>query len=258
MKTTIFKTAPILLIGFIIVAFISKEKKDDFVKIGWDVYTSKYELTNKEYREFLKYLENSNLTEKLQKCIYDSTKWKINRYSYMEPYVELYHWHPAYDNYPIVNVTKESAELYCEWLTVKYNSNVKRKYKKVLFRLPTEKEWKALSNPLPDHVLPWYGSYPYNPNGTFMANTKCKLYGRGGDDYSIDGSFILGAVGTYEPNGLGIYDAIGNVAEMTSDNVILGGSWDNYIDECGVDKNQDFDIPDPRVGIRIVMKVVEE
>jgi hypothetical protein len=37
-----------------------------------------------------------------------------------------------------------------------------------------------------------------------------------------------------------------------------GGSWDNFIDECTVEKSQTYDGPDPRIGFRIFMEVVEE
>ena len=54
----------------------------------------------------------------------------------------MYHWHPAYADYPIVNIKHSSAKKYCEWLTQQYNQQSKRKYSKVTFRLPTKKEWE--------------------------------------------------------------------------------------------------------------------
>ena len=58
-------------------------------------------------------------------------------------------------------------------------------------------------------------------------------------------------------NGI-IYDVIGNVSEMTSDGKQKGGSWDNYPEECTVDKTQSYTLPDPRVGFRVIMEIIEK
>ena len=39
--------------------------------------------------------------------------------AYMEPMTTHYHSHPAYDQYPVVNITPAAATAYCEWLTDK-------------------------------------------------------------------------------------------------------------------------------------------
>jgi formylglycine-generating enzyme required for sulfatase activity len=83
-------------------------------------------------------------------------------------------------------------------------------------------------------------------------------YSTNSDNYIWDNAFITSAVGSYKANKLGLFDIIGNVAEYTSDDKVKGGSWGNAIEECFVDKVQDFQIPDPRVGFRLVMEVIEE
>ena len=50
--------------------------------------------------------------------------------------------HPNYSNHPVVNITKEGAEAFCNWLTKEYNKFPKRKYENYEFRLPKEKEWE--------------------------------------------------------------------------------------------------------------------
>jgi hypothetical protein len=74
----------------------------------------------------------------------------------------LYHSHPGYDLYPAVNISAEAANLYCAWLTEKYNEKPNGKFKKVTFRIPTEKEWKKLGlrrKLYPDEGAPiWNGA----------------------------------------------------------------------------------------------------
>ncbi|MDP4266583.1 MAG: SUMF1/EgtB/PvdO family nonheme iron enzyme [Bacteroidota bacterium] len=231
----------------------------DYVKFGSKLYASKHELRNFEYREFLNDLKLTKQNDKFSKCLYDSTQWLVKfKNSYNEPMTNMYHWHLAYDNYPVVNVTKEAADLYCEWLTTKYNNQTKKKFKKVVFRLPTEIEWKKLSSPLLGHNLPWYGNYLYENDKTPLANIKVMDYVSGKTDYVSDGGFHTIVTGHYKANKLGIFDVIGNVAEMTQNGIIKGGSWDNFLDECTIDKSQKFDLPDPRVGFRVIMEVIEE
>ena len=100
----------------------------------------------------------------------------------------MYHWHPAYDNFPIVNITKEAMTLYCDWVTKKYNNIEKRSFKKVKFRLPTEMEWKTLSSPLPGHNLPWSGDLPYehkDKGNNYFANIKIWDYKREENNLSL-------------------------------------------------------------------------
>jgi len=257
MKNNKFYLLSILVISLTLLSFSSKEIEKRFVQLDKSLYASKYELTNKEYRDFLTDLKLTKQTEKYQKCLYDSTKWKVGKESFFEPYEKMYHWHPAYNDYPVVNITKEAAEIYCEWLTKKYNNSKEKTYKNVIFRLPTDLEWKRLAKPLSDNVFPWYGTFPYDYNGIYLTNIKSKHNESGGTVLTDDGGLTTVVVGTYKPNSIGIYDVIGNVAELTKDNSILGGSWDNLIDECGIDKKQTFDLPDPRVGFRIVMEIIE-
>ncbi|MEI7661936.1 MAG: SUMF1/EgtB/PvdO family nonheme iron enzyme [Bacteroidota bacterium] len=224
---------------------------------GDNLYAARCEVTNQEYREFLTDLISTNQAEEYLKCRYDSTQWirKFPIYN-NETHPGNYHSHPAYNKYPIVNISMEGASCYCKWLTDKYNSDAKRKYRKILFRLPTESEWEKLACPFPGYKLPWPAA---DKNGkSFRANIKIKDALTGKDNYMIDGGLTTIMVGHYKPNRMGIYDVIGNVSEMTSDGRQKGGSWDNYIDECNTDKTQSYTLPDPRVGFRVIMEIKEK
>jgi len=231
----------------------------NYVKFDNNLYAARFEVTNKQYREFLGNLKSENKTAEYIKCMYDSAQW-TKKFPSANNKPMVYHSHPAYDNYPVVNISFEAAKLYCNWLTIQYNRNSKRTYHQVIFRLPTENEWEKLSAPLPGHNLPWYGNFPYTDERakTFLTNIKMKDVIGGNDDYYSDGGIMTIIVGHYKPNNIGIYDVIGNVCEMTSDGKLKGGSWDNYIDECTVDKSQTYPLPDPRVGFRTIMEVIEK
>lgn len=260
------KTKNLLLIftlGFASILFFSfcsslksnsKKQKPAYVKFDTNLFVSTTEVTNQEYALFLQDLKLNNKAD-FFKCNYDSTLWvKKLPEAYSEPFMKNYHSHPAFDQYPIVNITLESAMMYCDWLTKTYNKDINRKYKKVIFRLPTEAEWMKFASPLPGHNLP----YNESTKRKCFANVKTKnLSEEGKTDYISDGSLFTNYVRLYYPNEIGLYNIIGNVSEMTIDGKLKGGSWDNFLEESTIEKSQTFELPDPRVGFRVVMEVVE-
>ncbi len=164
-----------------------KDIEKSLVKISDNVYVSKYDVSNEMYMQFISDLKNSEKKDLYAKCYPDTLKWHT-KYAYNEPFVELYHVHPAYFSYPVVNIDKKSAEEFCKWLTEKYNSEKKRKYQNIEFRLPTEAEWKTFAS-------------------------KCKeVAKRTGEE-----------LGPYDNTPM----TIGNVSEMTSDGTALGNNWAN-------------------------------
>ncbi len=131
----------------------------------------------------------------------------------------------------------------------------------VIFRIPTAEEWMTFSSPLPGHRLPWYGSFPYQADqkGEFdqaLANVKVLDYRSQKFNYSFDGALYTYKIGSYPSINLELHDIIGNVAELTSDNKIKGGSWDNTLPECYIDLDQNYHLPDPRVGFRVIKEVL--
>lgn len=242
---------------------VKAQKNVNFVPFAENLYIAKFEVTNGDYRQFIDQTKNSLAVEQLAALLPDSTQW-VEKFKsgFNEPMTKVYHWHPAFDDYPVVNITKEGMLGYCKWLADQYNAHKKRQFKKVAFRLPTNEEWMMISTPLPGHNLPWYGAYPYTMDKAnkvqMRANLKIKDSKTGEFNYMTDGAMYTSQVGVYEANGLGIYDVIGNVAEFTGDGHIKGGSWANTLAESTIEKEQNFNLPDPRVGFRLVMVVVEK
>lgn len=135
-------------------------------------------------------------------------------YSYNEPMATMYFWHPSFDNYPVIGITWKQANAFCVWRTQFLNSALVTSgdYFVHDYRLPLESEWEwAARGTLQNSMYPWGGVYTRNREGCFLANFK-PLRG----NYADDGGVTTVAVGTYEPNDLGLYDMAGNVAEWTA------------------------------------------
>jgi len=116
---------------------------------------------------------------------------------------------PGSDTYtrarhPVVHVAPEDAEAYAMWAGK---------------ALPTEAEWEyAARGGLRGAVFSW-GDEP-NPAGREMANSWQGEFPW--QNLKRDGWLGTSPVGTYPPNGYGLYDMTGNVWEWTSDTFHAG------------------------------------
>jgi formylglycine-generating enzyme required for sulfatase activity len=113
--------------------------------------------------------------------------------------------------HPVIHVSWNDASAYCKWISEKLNRT---------FRLPTEAEWECAcragtttpfntGNNLTTDQANYNGNYPYKkyPKGNYIGKTT--------------------PVGSYPPNGWGLYDMSGNVWEWCLD-------WygKEYYNEC--------------------------
>lgn len=132
-------------------------------------------------------------------------------YSFNDPMTNMYFWHPAYDNYPVVGVTWQQARAFNVWRTQLLNSWLVSMGEIYVndFRLPTESEWeRAARGDLNLSAYPWGGPYIRNSEGCFLGNFK-PMRGR----YFEDGGFHTVKAFSYNPNGWGLYCMAGNVSE---------------------------------------------
>jgi len=153
-------------------------------------------------------------------------------YSFNEPMTNMYFWHPAYDQYPVVGVDWEQSRAFGIWRTQLYNSYLRQNQSAFVqdFRMPTESEWEYASRGgLHIAAYPWGSPYTRNSRGCFLANFK-PLRG----NYVDDGGFHTVHVFSYSPNEWGLYNMAGNVAEWTSN------AYDESAYDFGHDLNMDY------------------
>jgi sulfatase modifying factor 1 len=153
-------------------------------------------------------------------------------YSYNDPMTNMYFWHPAYDDYPVVGVTWQQAKAFCVWRTQLMNSWLQHNSETFVqdFRLPTEAEWEyAARGGLDLSPYPWGGPYIRNAHGCFLGNFK-PMRGR----YMEDGGFHTVKVTSYHPNDYGLYCMAGNVSEWCST------AYDESVYEFSHDLNPEY------------------
>ncbi|MBK7094465.1 MAG: SUMF1/EgtB/PvdO family nonheme iron enzyme [Saprospiraceae bacterium] len=236
-----------------------KEVDKSLAKINANLYASKYEVSNSQYLAFIHSLMEANLDEKLAIAQIDSSMW-LDESGSNKPFVSYYHTHPAFKDYPVLNIRHDAAMLFCEWLTNEYNSNPKRKFRKVNFRLPTEKEWMiAARGGNNTAVYPWQRNGLKDKKGHYMCN-----FARSVDDLKevsgLNSSSITSPVKSFLPNKYGMYNMSGNVAEMLNvSNIVKGGSWLDSPELTKIANKQSYDgSPKNSVGFRYFVEIIDK
>lgn len=253
--------------GFVFVPMGTCQIDEDTMSIQ-AFFMSKTEVTNKQYRTFLADLKASGDMDNYKKALPDTARWQMSENCFNQPMVEHYFSHPAYDNYPVVNISREGAELYCQWLTKKYEAV--HGPQKCAFRLPQREEWIwAARGGLTLIPYPWGGPYLRNSKGCYLCNfrtfderhitynhdkQKYELVPDADDSFTQDGGFHTIITGHYSPNDYGLYDMSGNVAEMVQQSdIVVGGSWMSPGADVRIESVAPFSGPAPTVGFRPVM-----
>ncbi|KAF0247576.1 MAG: hypothetical protein FD167_3024 [bacterium] len=205
---------------------------------------SKHEVTNHQFRTFVKATKYKTTPEE------DGSAQTWNSYAIF-----------GRARYPVVYITYTDAIAYCKWLSLTT---------KETYRLPTEAEWEyAARGGTKDQPYPW-GTEIQVSNANYAYDDSRKAYGEPILDY-------LKPVGSYSPNGFGLYDVIGNVAEWCLDGfktdfykespkenpicpdqgsarVVRGGGWMNTTSFFSVSfrKNQPGAYKSSSLGFRVV------
>lgn len=273
--------------------------------IRGNLYALSGEVTNMDYNDFLGWLEDYNKLAERDQHNFDLSGYGKS----VQEFYQIYHkpssskskkrGPESFNDYPAVNITYEGAVAYCKWLTDRYNENTKKKkFKKVLFRLPTLKEWQiaALGDPafkswnieenfvetlIPTDTMdifkgkkekikatdvkyPWYFVYfknrAYNNFGCYLGNFKTTVDRNCVTRaFAYDGWTMQAQTENYFPNNMGLYDMAGNVAEMINEKgKACGGSWNDVAENSTIHSVKNYSGPDETVGFRVFMEVIEK
>jgi len=161
---------------------------------------------------------------------------------------------PQEPDHPVVNVSREDAQAFCEWLTTR-ERKAERISQSHVYRLPTDLEWSLMAGLKEEEgispswrdahkqrVYPWGVSWPDAEKvGNFADMALARTPGIASDRTIAgydDGFPFTAPVGSFPPNKLGLYDLSGNVQEWVEDDysklgtnvlgVLRGGGWNTY------------------------------
>ncbi|MCC3159215.1 formylglycine-generating enzyme family protein [Hymenobacter sp. 15J16-1T3B] len=198
---------------------------------------------------------------------------------------------PKFRFYPVVGVSYQDAQAFCAWrsevVTQAYNEKkgyqpADKDYAVFRFRLPSEAEWgkcaaggldtrryphgfTALKAPVKFSAVAGAYLAPLTRQGLAAAAlqqrldafTKNKeqdyLVNCRRDEHAFLNLTVPLQVWSNPANQFGIYNLLGNVAEMLSaEGMAAGGSWLDLLDACRLDSRQHYDGPQANLGFRYV------
>ncbi len=198
--------------------------------------------------------------------------------------VRDYYTNPFYSFYPVVGVSYEQAKLFCEWRTVTVAALLKHEHiaAAMVYRLPTEAEWEEAAvvrsglpfgtscTELPVRVAEDAAAYLQKKSGsaTPIAQIKKDIAAynrqhpqRSWIEYAQPGPYFLhSSTPSYvyqgPKNEFGLYQMLGNVAELVAERGITkGGSYRDGITACHIKARGRADGPLPTVGFRTVCEL---
>jgi gliding motility-associated lipoprotein GldK len=163
-------------------------------------------------------LEEMLTEEFIEKLRPDPDVWRKDFENTMADIIlKNYHESPAFDDYPVVGVSWESARIFAAWRTKHKNDYRKEKdlppYPS--FSLPSAAQWEYAARGGKELAkYPWGGPYIRDYEGKLRANFKSD---KGSYQDKEIGYPYTSPVKAFPPNDYGLYDMAGNVSEWTLD-----------------------------------------
>jgi hypothetical protein len=188
-------------------------------------------------------------------------------------------------DHPVVNVSREDAQAFCEWLTERERKD-ERIAQTHVYRLPTDLEWSLMAglheeegispgwrDARKPRIYPWGTAWPPVDKVGNFADMVADGAGSVPDDRIIpgydDGFAFTAPVGSFPANAWGLFDLSGNVQEWVGDDysklgenqlgVLRGGCWINGQSEnllAGSRNAVPPDFQDAIYGFRVVLAKV--
>ncbi len=196
--------------------------------------------------------------------------------------------YPHNEHYPVVNVTREEAQDFARWLTLRERAQgiIEESDQ---YRLPTDEEWSRMAGIEQEEggqPFERYNSYvrrgvekyawgeswpPSNSTGNFADKSAVQhvVMNRVIEGYE-DGYAYTSPVGNFKPNAIGLFDMGGNVQEWVSDTyggppdfrflhygVVRGGSFYSFHPtqiSSYVRTPKPHDTRDDHTGFRLVLE----
>lgn len=151
------------------------------VKLYDNIFIDKTEISNIHWLEYLYYVQRDSSEVVYKAALPDTTVWL----SYQDT-SRYEHYFRSYREFPVVGITQQQAEAYCQWRSYAVNNLVKTAKKKekrkrgleddqnviFRFRLPTEKEWMAAAEGLLDKTIYPYGFIDYMGKSTLIGKPE--------------------------------------------------------------------------------------
>lgn len=251
---------PLLITITVAILCLSFNKEKPFtppgtIQINDTLYADVTEISNfswLEYEIWTAAIYGKNSKEHIA-TLPDTLCWR-EKLAYNEPYVQYYYRHVAYRDYPVVGISYNQAQNYCKWRTERVNSflTIKKDFKNQNFeyRLPTKTEWEKLAE-TSSNLLRNNGK---NEKGIYQLNCIHEIDSAGTKKYDFtENADVTAPVKSYVKNYFGLYNLLGNVAEMVNEKgVCKGGSWRNRIEDCRVGKDLEYTKPTAWLGFRCV------
>lgn len=209
-------------------------------------YMFEAEISNRQYTDFLKYLQKNQKNAELAIARIDSTGW-LSALSFENSYARDYHLDPLYADYPVVNISRQAVELYCSYL----EEMIQKKVPEAIVRLPNEIEWMyAAQGGHMEAEFPWSAKATTGMKDIYLCN-----YNSPDDGTCLATNYAK----HYFPNDFGLYNMSGNVAEMLLEQGrTKGGSWKNDALSMRIqasDPYEGFEGASPYIGFRPVVVV---
>jgi formylglycine-generating enzyme required for sulfatase activity/class 3 adenylate cyclase len=171
------------------------------VTIARPFWLGQFLVTRKQYATFVE--ETARDSSQCSALPLDGTEWKL--------YPERSWRDPGFtqaEDHPVVCVSWNDAVAYVNWLSRKTGQN---------YRLPTEAEWEYAGR-AGGTAGRYFGDAPICEFANVRDQSKKRLYSTGQFFSQCDGGFSnTSPVGSFPPNGFGLYDMLGNAWEWVED-----------------------------------------